>query len=190
MGVKDFPRRLPDPVLAPLVVGDTTYRLTFVLTLDFWGEGSSLREENRLLPLDGFGQCLHDEYFDLARARAAEFLADNGLRLCDDRSTVAGIRMVVDRREEDRPPVPAGWTENVGVYSREVGDLYLQVVRCDDLKAPTAYAASLWRGGEVLYTQDTLALTLATRALLRAAERSAPVSSATSTTPHEDSKAP
>lgn len=157
-------RRLPEPVLTPL--GKYTYRLT----MDFWGDGSSLREENSLLPLAGFGRCLHDDYFTLARKRTTEFLYENGLRLSSDLSTVASISMVVYRRDEPLP-VPPGWEADLDLlYSRDVGGLYLQVLQHDDPDAPRTFMGTLWRDGDLLHEVDTLALTLTTRALDRAAQ--------------------
>lgn len=171
-GVQDFPRRLPAPVLTPLEVEGRKYKRTYRLTLDFWGEGSTLREENRLLPLEGFGRCLHDDYFDLAQKRATEFLTENNLRLSSDLSTVAGISMIVYRHDDDPPPIPPGWESDFRfLYSRDIGDLYLQVLMHDDQDAPCTFMGTLWRDGTQLYEVDTLALTLTTHALEQAAVR-------------------
>lgn len=171
-GVQDFPRRLPEPVLTPLEVEGRKYKHTYRLTLDFCGEGSTLREENRLLPLGGFGRGLHDDYFDLARRRATEFLTANNLRLSSDLSTVAGVSMIVYRHDDEPPPVPPGWESDFGLlYSRDIGGLYLQVLKHDDLDAPCTFIGTLWRDGTLLHEVDTLALTLATHALEQAAQR-------------------
>jgi len=87
-------RRVGEPVLT-LWPG---CKQTWVLKVDTSGPNTTYEQELLSLPLAGFGQCLFHDYYELACAVAVDYIQRNGLVLSSDRSTIAGVDMVVFRR--------------------------------------------------------------------------------------------
>lgn len=85
-------RRLPAPTFKVIVTD-----VAWSLHLDFNGDGSSIREESKQLPLGGFGSHLYHDYFVLGVQSALNHVMANGLRMDKDLSTVAGVDMLVFR---------------------------------------------------------------------------------------------
>jgi len=71
---------------------------TWVLKVDTLGPNTTYEQELQSLPLAGFGQSLFHDYYELARSVAMEYIRRNALVLSNDRSTIAGVDMVVFRR--------------------------------------------------------------------------------------------
>lgn len=94
VGVVCSLRRVPDPVLELFA---ENMKHTFWLRVPVLGEGTTLNEERRTLPLEGFGSMLCCDYLEIAQRRAAEFVQATGLKLSADLTDVRGVRMVVFR---------------------------------------------------------------------------------------------
>lgn len=96
-------RKIPQPTCVEIIPG-----IAWQVTLNFNGEGSSIDDEARSLPLNGFGSCLFHDYFVLAEAAAVRYIKENGWRLDHDNSSVAGIDMMVYRPEQPSQLRPLG----------------------------------------------------------------------------------